>query len=65
MNYNKEITVTSDNDAVKINGYKANVDVFQPQDTTVNLTVSFTREGVTVSRRPTTTSTTSSTTHVA
>lgn len=47
---NKEITVTSDNDAVKINGYKANVDVFQPQDTTVNLTVSFTREGVTVSR---------------
>ena len=41
---------TSDNDAVKINGYKANVDVFQPQDTTVNLTVSFTREGVTVSR---------------
>lgn len=47
---NKEITVTSDNDAVKINGYKANVDVFQTQDTTVNLTVSFTREGVTVSR---------------
>ncbi len=47
---NKEITVTSDNDAVKINGYKANVDVFQPQDTTVNLTVSFTREGMTVSR---------------
>ena len=47
---NKEITVTSDNDAVKINGYKANVDVFQPQDTTVNLTVSFSREGVTVSR---------------
>ena len=46
---NKEITVTSDNDAIKINGYKANVDVFQPQDTTVNLTVSFTREGVTVS----------------
>lgn len=46
---NKEITVTSDNDAVKINGYKANVDVFQTQDTTVNLTVSFTREGVTVS----------------
>lgn len=46
---NREITVTSDNDAIKISGYKANVDVFQNEDTTVNLTVTFTREGVTVS----------------
>lgn len=46
---NKEITVTSDNDAIKVNGYKANVDVFQKEDTIVNLTVTFTREGVTVS----------------
>ncbi|MEI3138769.1 MAG: Ig-like domain-containing protein [Lachnospiraceae bacterium] len=47
---NKEISVTSDNDAIKINGYKANVDVFQDNDVTVNLTVSFTREGVTVTK---------------
>ena len=47
---NKEISVTSDNAAIKIIGYKANVDVFQDNDVTVNLTVSFTREGVTVTK---------------
>lgn len=47
---NKEITVTSDNNAIKINGYMAKVDVFQNEDVTVNLTVSFTREGVTVQK---------------
>lgn len=46
---NKEITVTSDNNAIKVNGYKAYVDVFQKEDTIVNLTVTFTRERVTVS----------------
>ena len=46
---NKEITVTSDNEkVVKINGYRANVDVFQPQDTVVNLVITFTRDGVSV-----------------
>ena len=47
---NKEITVTSDNPIITINGYRASVDLFHDNDTTVNLTISFTREGVTVKR---------------
>lgn len=46
---NREITVTSSNpNVIKINGYRANVDVFQPEDVTVTLTITFTRDGVTV-----------------
>lgn len=49
---NKEITVTSENaDIISINGYTANVDVFQSEDTTVNLIVTFTRDGVTVVKK--------------
>lgn len=47
---NKEITVTSDNPIITVNGYRAAVDIFHEEDTTVNLTISFTREGVTVKR---------------
>ena len=48
---NKEITVTSsDESVVSINGYRANVDRFQSENKTVNLTVSFTRNGITVSK---------------
>lgn len=51
---NKEITVTADNtDILKINGYRASVDRFASQNEkeTVNLIVTFTRDGVTVSRK--------------
>ncbi len=51
---NKEITVTTDNDSVvKINGYRAAVDRFASQNEkeTVNLIVTFTRDGVTVSKK--------------
>lgn len=47
---NKEITVTSDDPIITVNGYRAAVDIFHEEDTTVNLTISFTREGVTVKR---------------
>ena len=49
---NKEISVTSDNtDVIHINGYRANVDIFQNSSVTVNLIVSFTRGGVTVCKK--------------
>ena len=48
---NREITVTSDReDIISVNGYRANVDVFHEEDTTVNLTVTFTREDVSVQK---------------
>ena len=48
----KEIVVTSDNPAITINGYKANVDRFaSDEDLTVNLIVTFTRDDVTVSKK--------------
>lgn len=51
---NKEITVTADKeDILKINGYCAAVDRFASQNEkeTVNLIVTFTRDGVTVSKK--------------
>ncbi len=51
---NKEITVTSDNEnIIKINGYRASVDIFASQNKTekVNLVITFTRDGVTVSKK--------------
>ena len=51
---NKEITVTADKeDILKINGYRAAVDRFASQNEkeTVNLIVTFTRDGVTVSKK--------------
>ena len=51
---NKEITVTTDKeDILKINGYRAAVDRFASQNEkeTVNLIVTFTRDGVTVSKK--------------
>ena len=49
---NKEITVTADNDAIKVNGYRAAVDRFASnEDLTVNLIVTFTRDDVTVSKK--------------
>lgn len=48
---NREIEVkSSDESVIKITGYRANVDVFQKEDKVVNLTVLFTREGVTVEK---------------
>lgn len=48
---NKEITVTTDNDAIKVNGYRAAVDRFASnKDLVVNLIVTFTRDTVTVSK---------------
>ena len=48
---NKEITVTSsDENVVRINAYRAFVDVFQDEDKTVTLTASFTRGGITVTK---------------
>lgn len=48
---NKEITVTTDNDAIKVNGYRAAVDRFASnEDLAVNLIVTFTRDNVTVSK---------------
>ena len=50
---NKEITVNADKeDILKINGYRAAVDRFASQNEkeTVNLVVTFTRDGVTVSK---------------
>lgn len=51
---NKEITVTADKeDILKINGYRAAVDRFASQNEkeTVDLIVTFTRDGVTVSKK--------------
>lgn len=49
---NREITVTADNDAIKVNGYRAAVDRFASnEDLTVNLIVTFTRDDVTVSKK--------------
>ena len=50
---NKEITVTSsDANLMKINGYRAAVDLFTyDKDTTANLIVTFTREGVTATKK--------------
>ena len=49
---NKEITVTSDFDAISVNGYKANIDRFSSnEDVTGNLVVTFTREGITVTKK--------------
>lgn len=49
---NKEITVTTDNDAIKVNGYRAAVDRFASnEDLAVNLIVTFTRDNVTASKK--------------
>ena len=49
---NKEITVTSDNDAITINGYRAAVDRFASEaDVKANLIITFTREGVTATKK--------------
>lgn len=50
---NKEIEVTSDNKKIiEVNGYRAAVDVFAVEnDTTVNLLVKFTRDGVSVTKK--------------
>ena len=49
---NKEITVTSENPAITISGYRAVVDPFySTTDTTGDLVVTFTREGVSVTKR--------------
>ena len=49
---NKEITVTSDTDAIQINGYAAYLDRFtSDNDVTGHLTVTFTRGGVSVSKQ--------------
>ncbi|MDY2626048.1 MAG: carboxypeptidase-like regulatory domain-containing protein, partial [Coriobacteriales bacterium] len=47
---NKEITVTSDDPAITISGYRAVVDRLLDADKTVNLIVTFTRDGVSVSK---------------
>ena len=48
---NKEITVTSDTDAIQINGYAAYLDRFtSDKDVTGNLIVTFTRDDVSVSK---------------
>ena len=49
---NKEITVTTDNDAIEVNGYRAAVDRFASnEDLAVNLIVTFTRDNVIVSKK--------------
>ena len=49
---NKEIKVTSGNEKlVKINGYRANVDIFAKENPNVDLIVEFTRDGVTVEKK--------------
>ncbi len=49
---NKEITVTSsDEKLLKVNGYRGVVDIFYPQDKTVNLMIKFIRRGVTVEKQ--------------
>lgn len=48
---NKEITYSTDDDAIKVNGYAANVDSFQTGEKTVNLIVTFKRDDVTVTKK--------------
>ena len=49
---NKELTITSDNETVmKVSGRKATIDPFQPNNITVNLVITFTRDNVTVSKK--------------
>ena len=48
---NKEITVTTDNPAITVSGYRANVDRFSEKGFTGNLIVTFTRKGVTVTKK--------------
>ena len=50
---NKEITVTSENEAISIKpySYRAYTDVFYDKDITGDLVVTFTRQGVTVEKR--------------
>jgi putative S-layer protein/internalin A-like/N-acetylmuramoyl-L-alanine amidase len=48
---NKEITYSTDDDAIKVNGYAANVDRFQAGEKTVNLIVTFKRDDVTVTKK--------------
>lgn len=48
---NKEITYSTDDDAIKVNGYAANVDRFQTGEKTVNLIVTFKRDDVTVTKK--------------
>ena len=49
---NREIAVTTDNDAITVNGYRAAVDRFAGnEDIIVNLIVTFTRDDITVSKK--------------
>ena len=48
---NGEITVTSENEAVTVNGYRTYVDGFYSEDMTGDLVVTFTRENVTAVKR--------------
>ena len=48
---NKEITYSTDDDAIKVNGYAANVDRFQTGEKTVNLIVTFKRDDVIVTKK--------------
>lgn len=48
---NGEITVTSENEAVTVNGYRTYVDGFYTKDMTGDLVVTFTRENVTAVKR--------------
>ena len=49
---NREITVTSDSDALKVDYYRVHVDRFASnEDVNANLIVTFTREGVTVTKK--------------
>lgn len=48
---NKEITYSTDDDAIKVNGYAATVDRFQSGEKTVNLIVTFKRDDVTVTKK--------------
>ena len=49
---NKEITVTADNDALTVNGYRVAVDRFASNDDIVaNLIITFTREDVTATKK--------------
>ena len=48
---NGEITVTSENEAVTVNGYRTYVDGFYTKDITGDLVVTFTRENVTAVKR--------------
>ncbi len=47
---NKEITVTSDNPAATINGYRVNIDPFYTDNKSGKLIVKFTRNGITATK---------------